>query len=321
MRVSTKVLLIVAASLVVLGLLTVAVAFAALRFDFKGIFAANYESVTHEVSEDFESISIKTDTADIVFLPSEDDTCKVVCKEQKKLNHSVRVEDGVLCVDIVDTRKWYDHISLFSIGESGIKVYLPKSEYDALSIYDSTGDIKIPSEFGFNRIDAILSTGDIQCYSSAKEYIKIKTSTGDILVSGANTTSLELSTSTGEIDVERAVCEGDVRISVSTGDAELHDVTCKNLISYGNTGDIDLSGVIAEESFSIERSTGEVELERCDAADIYIKTDTGDVSGSLLSEKVFIVNTDTGKTNVPQTTAGGRCEIITDTGDIEIIID
>ena len=50
-------------------------------------------------------------------------------------------------------------------------------------------------------------------------------------------------------------------------------------------------------------------------------TDTGDVRGSLLSEKVFIVNTDTGRKEVPDTITGGRCEITTDTGDVKITID
>ena len=54
-----------------------------------------------------------------------------------------------------------------------------------------------------------------------------------------------------------------------------------------------------------------------DAAELYIKTDTGDVVGSLLSDKTFLVETDTGRREDPKTTTGGRCEIKTDTGDVE----
>ena len=49
-----------------------------------------------------------------------------------------------------------------------------------------------------------------------------------------------------------------------------------------------------------------------------MKTDTGKVVGSLLSEKVFIAETSTGKVSVPKTTTGGKCEITTSTGDIKI---
>jgi len=63
-----------------------------------------------------------------------------------------------------------------------------------------------------------------------------------------------------------------------------------------------------------------VVFEGCDAGEIYVDTDTGDVSGTLLSDKVFIVKTDTGKIDVPNSISGGRCEIETDTGDVKISI-
>ena len=58
-----------------------------------------------------------------------------------------------------------------------------------------------------------------------------------------------------------------------------------------------------------------------DGGQILIKTDTGKVSGSLLSDKVFIIETDTGRKDYPKTTTGGKCEITTDTGDIIITIE
>ena len=74
------------------------------------------------------------------------------------------------------------------------------------------------------------------------------------------------------------------------------------------------------EKFSVTRTTGYVKLDGCDASEIVIKTDTGDVTGTLLTEKVFIAHTDTGRVKVPNTTSGGRCEITTDTGNIKITI-
>ena len=81
-----------------------------------------------------------------------------------------------------------------------------------------------------------------------------------------------------------------------------------------------MDNVIAAEKLSIERSTGDVKFDGSDATEIYVKTDTGDVTGSLLTDKVFITQTDTGDVDVPKTTTGCRCEIITDTGDIRIKI-
>jgi DUF4097 and DUF4098 domain-containing protein YvlB len=118
----------------------------------------------------------------------------------------------------------------------------------------------------------------------------------------------------------RTNCATDINIKVSTGEAVLAGVTCQNLTSNGDTGDIDLISVIASGSFSIVRSTGDVTFDRCDAAEILVTTSTGDVEGTLLSDKVFFVETDTGRREYPQSTTGGKCEITTDTGDIKISI-
>jgi DUF4097 and DUF4098 domain-containing protein YvlB len=107
---------------------------------------------------------------------------------------------------------------------------------------------------------------------------------------------------------------------VSTGDTKLQDVTCRSLVSNGSTGDIFLKNVLAVEKFHVERSTGDVNFELSDAAEIDVETDTGDIEGSLLTDKIFITRTDTGRVRVPDSAGGGRCELTTDTGDIRISI-
>ena len=92
------------------------------------------------------------------------------------------------------------------------------------------------------------------------------------------------------------------------------------MLSSGNTGDIVLDNVITEEKLSLERSTGDVRFESCDAAEIFVKTDTGDVTGTLLTDKVFLAQSNTGELAVPNSVVGGRCEISTNTGDIKIDI-
>ena len=74
---------------------------------------------------------------------------------------------------------------------------------------------------------------------------------------------------------------------------------------------------VASEKLSIERTTGDVKLDRCDAAELWIKTDTGDITGTLLSDKIFFAETDTGRVDVPKSLIGGKCEVVTDTGDIK----
>lgn len=117
------------------------------------------------------------------------------------------------------------------------------------------------------------------------------------------------------------ICKGDVTVGVTTGDAYLTNIICKNVISSGSTGDIFLDNVIAAEKFSIGRNTGKVRFDGCDAAEIFVETSTGSVKGSLLTDKVFITKSSVGKIDVPNTITGGKCEIKTSTGDIEIKIN
>ena len=317
MRTRTKVWLIIAASFVLVGGIIFGGVMTMLKWDFTKLSTVKYETNHSEIAENFNNISIITDTADILLVPSENQKASVVCHEQKNAKHSVTVKNDTLVIEVVDTRKWYERIGIF-FGTPKITVYIPQDEYGAFFVKSSTGNVEIPKEFKFENIDILESTGNVTNYASASENIIIKTSTGNIRVENVSANTLDLSVSTGGVTVANITCEGDVKINVSTGKTNLTEMDCKSVISSGNTGNISLNHVIAAEKFSIKRSTGDVKLDGCDAAEIFVETDTGKVTGTLLSEKVFIVETDTGRVDVPKTVTGGRCEITTNTGDIRI---
>lgn len=317
---NTIIWLVVAGSLVLIGCVLFVGAMTMIDWNFKGLSTARYETEIHEISEEFSNISINTDTAKIIFVLSDDEKCKVECYEQKNAKHSVVVQDDTLSINVVNEIKWYEYIGL-NFNSPKITIYLPQAEYASLFIKESTGDIKIPKDFIFEDVDILLSTGDVDFCASASQMLKISTTTGDISVEDIYAGSVELSVTTGRVTADGVNCDTDVAVSVSTGDAKLSDIVCKSVISRGNTGDISLNNVIASEKFSINRSTGDISFDSCDAAEIFVITDTGDVTGSLLTDKVFAVQTDTGKINVPKTTSGGMCEITTDTGDINITVN
>jgi len=313
----TKIWLIAAVILTLAGCILLGGAMSMINWDFSKLSTSKYITNTHEIPEPFSHISVTSDTADIRFVPSENEKCTVVCCEQENVIHNVAVADGTLVIRVNDTRKWYEHIG-FHFGTPNITVYLPASEYGTLSVRSDTGDVEIPRDFHFHSIDVSESTGDVANYASTADGIKIKTSTGRISVESVSAKFLDLSASTGDITVSNAVCEGGVTVNVSTGKTLLTAVSCNSVRSDGSTGSISLSSVIAADTITIKRSTGRITFEKSDASEIFVKTDTGDVKGTLLSDKVFITKTDTGRIRVPDSVKGGRCEITTDTGDIHI---
>lgn len=313
----TAVWLIIAAILIVIGLLGGAIVMACANWNFNLLSTEKYQTVTHDVTDSFDKIFIYGDTEDITFLGSNDGDCRVECYENKKLPHSVSVEEGALIIKLNDTRKWYEKITLMSFSSPKITVYLPVREYSLLKIESDTGDISLPKNRFFDKIDISLSTGDINCLSYANEII-MTSSTGNITLDNSLVKNAYVKTSTGDISLISVGAEGNISLEVSTGRTTLTDVTCKKLTSKGSTGDITLTRTFASESFNIERDTGDVKFEDCDAAEIYVVTDTGDVKGNFLMDKIFITKTDTGRVRVPSSTTGGRCEITTDTGNIII---
>ncbi|MBR6533118.1 MAG: DUF4097 family beta strand repeat protein [Clostridia bacterium] len=296
----TKTWLIIAASLVLVGGIIFTGVMTVLKWDFTKLSTSKYYTNSYEINQNYENISIISDTADILFLPAKNSKSSVICYEQKNIKHSVAVKDETLEIEIVDNRKWYEHIGI-NFGTPKITIYIPQGEYGALSVKSSTSNVETPKSFKFESIDISVSTGDIRVEDVSADLVCLSVSTGEIIANGIT-------------------CEGDFKVNVSTGDAKLEDIKCKNIISNGDTGDISLKNVIAKETFSIERSAGDVKFEDCDADEIFVKTDTGSVRGNLLTDKVFITKSDTGYVDVPNTVTGGKCEIITDTGNIKIDI-
>lgn len=316
----TKKWLLIAAVLVILGTVIFGGTMMALGWNFSKLSTVKYDTAEHTFSSAIKHISVDADTADLILAPSEDGNVKVVCYEREKEKHTVSLKDDTLHIELQDERKWYEHIGI-NYGTPKITVYLPKGEYDALTVELSTGDVKIPGEFSFGKIDIRGSTGDVKIDASVSGAVNVKTSTGNITVNNMSAESMELAVTTGKITVTGVDCEGNITVNVSTGKVSLTDVKCQNLFSNGNTGDLTMKNVIAAQAFDIERSTGDVDFDRCDAADITVVTDTGDIRGSLLSEKIFSAKTDTGKVTVPDTFNGGKCQLTTDTGNIKIQLE
>lgn len=311
--------LITAVILTVIGAILIGFAVIMMKGDLSMLSNTQYETNRHAVTEEFEAVRIELDTADLILLPSEDASCSVTCYEPQNQKHSVTVKDGTLVIEAVDERKWYEHIGFFNKTPT-VTLALPKSLYGALSVSATTGDIEIDRAFTFQSIDVDLTTGDVTCKASAKEDLRIKTTTGKITASDLSAEAITLTLSTGSLTASSITCRKDLFLKVTTGKTELSNVTCENLTSEGTTGAIALDHVIATEKLSVKRSTGDILLDSVDGGELVLKSTTGDIKGSLLTEKVFIVDTTTGSKDYPHTISGGKCEITTTTGDIRITV-
>ena len=250
-------------------------------YDISSFDTSKYETNTYTAEGEFKNIKISSMETDIIFKPADSGELSVVCLERENAKHSIFIENDTLNIIEENNKKWYENFTLFS-KTPWATVYLPLGAYNSLFIENSTGDVLIEDAFSFSEIDITLSTGDIKL---------------------------------------KKIFADKINLSVSTGDTYLKDIACKSIVTKGSTGDIKLKNVLASDGFKIKRSTGDVQFDNCDAQDISVNTSTGDVTGTLLTEKVFVTKTSTGKVSVPNTLSRGKCEITTSTGDIYIDIN
>lgn len=311
--------IITAVVLLVAGVLICGISIGIMGFDFGKLSTVTYVTNTYDVSDRFQNITINGDTENILFVSAEDGKCRVVCFEEENDLHNVRVEDQTLTIDRKDKKGFRWNIGVATESPS-ITMYLPEKVFKQLSIESDTGDVAIPKEFSFDMINADLDTGDMSCLASAEGDIRIRTNTGLISLKDVTAAGMLFSSDTGKMKLSDVKISGDLEIQEDTGKVILENVTCRNFTSDGDTGSLVMTNVTASGEFNLDRNTGDIEFHGCDAETIHVETDTGDVTGTLLTEKVFITETDTGSVDVPKSANGGRCEISTDTGDIRIEI-
>ena len=252
---------------------------------------------TYTITQSYNDIELKADNYDINFYLSSSGENFIVCSENAKNHIEVKVISDVLYISQIDNRMFYE--KLFNFNSFKLDLYLSKQTIDSLKINSSTGNIDITKDFTFNTVDIDHSTGNVYF----KAYVK---------------NEFILTTSTGNIEISNCDISPNATIQTSTGNVKLTNVTCGKLNISLSTGNTILTNVIASDDFTFDGSTGDLTFDGFDAKNMYISLSTGDVEGTILTSKFFVAKSSTGNVSVPDTREGGRCEINTSTGDIEI---
>ncbi|MBQ9994464.1 MAG: DUF4097 family beta strand repeat protein, partial [Clostridia bacterium] len=200
---TSKKALITACILIAVGLVIGFVGITAARGDLSSLTTEKVVTNTHTVRQSFSSIDISSGECDVRFLPSDDDTCKVICRERENFTHQVTVEGDTLSIREKDSRKWYEYIHFGLYWEPlEVCIYLPQTEYSSLRIDGSVSDIDIPDTFSFGDVEIGVTTGDITFCAAVEGALNIVSDTGDIDISGTSPASLSIVTDTGDVAVE-----------------------------------------------------------------------------------------------------------------------
>ena len=358
MKKAKKIAIIVAVSMMAVGLITVVGSLAFVRFDATKLDTKEWETKTYAVEDSFTNITIQGKDAAVFLVPATDGKCKVVCTENEVIYDKVAVVDNTLTIERVDESKWYNNIGVH-FGEIEITVYLPENEYEALFIDNSGGRIDVPGDFTFSEAEVKNSSGKINFMADATGALKVENTSGGIYVGDNSVGSLSVNGTSGSIEVMSVIATGDVEVAGSsggigvtevecanlsaenvsgtmrlykiaaTGDVSVNgtsgslnieSVECKNLTGSDSSGKIYCTNVVASGDMKLENISGGISLSACDAANLKLNTTSGSIRGTLLSEKIFMANSVSGSVDVPKTTGGGVCEASTTSGSINLSI-
>jgi DUF4097 and DUF4098 domain-containing protein YvlB len=277
------------------------------------IYLPNSEYTSLLIETDTGNIDIPNDFTFTETINIKGSTGNVKCNASAVETVKIDISTGELVIENASAKKYELEIST---GYTN----LYRVECESLVSVGSTGDITTDNITATGNIKIERDTGDITVKNMTAKQCELIVTTGRVAISNLTCESLTSIGDTGSMTATGIEAAENISITRSTGDVLLNNATCKDLISVASTGKLTMENVIAADKFSIERTTGDVEFKDCDAEELYIHTSTGRVNGNLLSAKIFITESSTGKIDVPKSTSGGACEITTSTGNIKITI-
>ena len=340
MKKSVWISMIVAGACILAGLVCIAVGHA--LGGHKLMWKDDYVSSDFNVTEDFQNIRVNTISADVTFVPSEDGACRVVTKDDGRMDYTVGVIDATLTVSAEVKEPWYKRpFSLFGGAEdASVTIYLPAKAYQSLTAKTTSGDIETESRMIISGdVSLTVTTGDIEWQGGSEslsvkattgdvslenvtvaETITVETTTGDINLTRVTGSSLDAHAGTGDVELVDSSITGQITAEVTTGEMTLTRVTCDGLDTQTTSGRIELTDTTATGHIRAKTNSGAIRLVRADAATLSLKTTSGSVTGSLRTAKVFYTHTTSGSVNVPRSTEGGLCEVETTSGDIRLTI-
>lgn len=265
-------------------------------------------------------INISTLDSRVELRPIEGDEWRVECKDKEKLYHTVDLTEGVLTIKQIDTRAWYEHISILNGFQNlSVIVYLPTQAYESLSVHSTSGSIKVQEGFVFSNASLQNTSGSITCSSRVTGALNLKNTSGSITVNGSVGGDLNARNTSGSIHVVGGV-NGNLTVTNGSGSIKIKNATPTSVTIKNTSGGIDLVDVVCGESCTIDNTSGSIELERCDAISFDLKNTSGGIRASILTAKTFDCHSTSGSVRTPADGNGGTFRAKTTSGSITITI-
>ena len=339
MKKAIKVTLLIAVGMVVMGMGMVFVSLASTGFHpEEWLNTREYVEKTYDISEEFTDMDLDIGTHGIIICKADDGDAHFVCYETDKEFFEVGVENGVLKIGQKSNYSWTDNIMVINDPEPN-KLYLPKEEYDNLTVSVGSGDFEAKTGLKLDDIEVKVGSGDVEIENITMKNLYARSGSGKIAIAKSDAKSATLETASGSITVNGMEVKETVSAKCSSGSLYFDDITCNSVNIKSGSGSVTANNIKCEESFEgnissgsfkmnevvadgefkARTGSGSIKFESCDGKSMNLQTSSGSIKGSVKTVKKFNATAGSGDIKVPQDDPnGGECVLHTGSGDISI---
>ena len=316
MKDGTKIALLVAGILLLLGVGAMTGGMGAAGFDFGSLGTAETVTRTAEIREPFTDISLNGTHCETVLRPATDGVCRVVFTGEEKLLFRASAESGTLTVSVKEGRKWYEKIGILTFSDE-LTVYLPEREYGSLKAELTSGALEIPDDFTFSVLTVQNVSGAVKIAASADQ-LNVHTSSGAIAMDGVRAKQAEIGSTSGSIRLSEVTAEESMTAETVSGGITLEKGSAQEISVTSTSGSVRLSEVTAEGTLSAKTTSGSIRLDGGQAQRTEITSSSGSVSGTVTGEYLYDVRTSSGSISVPESGGSRLFRVTTSSGSVRI---
>lgn len=277
-----KKLLIIGGSILTAGIMLLLIILGTSSNVVKGVFAHTKETTTLDSVAEL-NIDIIGNTTNYFLERYDGTSIKIDYVSSEKTSYDIELKDGLL--SIKETNYEFTIHSIFpTFYQRKVTVYLPRG-------------------VNVNKIDASLTTGNLDIDEINAQEIIVEATTGNVHLD-------ELSAN-------------EIRIEQSTGNTKMEDVVANSFYHKSSTGNTNMDEVVINNDIKCVSSTGNITFEDLTAKSIHFEASTGNVKGNLMnkiSDYSIESKTSTGKNSLPNNAEIGpnKMFVKTSTGNIVI---
>lgn len=339
MRKSIKVMLIVASSLVGIGILSLCLSVALGGANM--IFKPKENSKVTVMSATFDEvdiINVKDVSNDVKIIKADNNQVKVTYGVSEEFSYYVKQIDGTLYVEYENFRHWYDYLVVFGkLAEPDLIIEVPEKTLNELNVKCTSGDIEAKSvnslltnlktnsgdvEVGGNVGDltATATSGDVKLNPDiTADAVFVSTTSGKLTLSGNVKGDVIADNTSGGIAIDGLKCEK-LDAKTTSGKIKGKNLALASIKADTVSGGVNFENVICTEDMTLEATSGSITIESVDAANYDLHTTSGSIKAEILTPKLYNVKSTSGSEKTPEldTDAKGVLSAKTTSGSIKI---